>query len=77
MITGSIIIRSESSLVHSGVSIELKGTLVANLSARSIGLFESLSSSIKPVTLVQKSVFWFSCCLEFLQPSLSNLFSGI
>lgn len=55
-VTGVVVVHSETSLTHGGIQITLDGTVTLQLSARSVGLFEAFSSSIKPITVMQYSI---------------------
>eukprot|EP00249_Psilotum_nudum_P013576 c24405_g1_i1 orf=357-1124(-) len=56
VVDGSIIITTTSSISHQGIKITATGTVLLQPSPRSVGVIESLYSSVKPIQLLNKSV---------------------
>ncbi|XP_024363024.1 uncharacterized protein [Physcomitrium patens] len=56
VIDGVIIIDTPSSVSHQGVRLTAVGTIVFQLSARQVGVFEALYKSVKPIELMHKVV---------------------
>mmetsp|Transcript_73206 Transcript_73206/g.89846 ORF Transcript_73206/g.89846 Transcript_73206/m.89846 type:complete len:303 (-) Transcript_73206:60-968(-) len=56
VVTGVVIVRSESRSSHSGIKLKVEGAVNLQLSARSVGLFEAFYSSIKPIELITYSI---------------------
>jgi len=54
-VSGYVLLKSATPFTHSGVTIELEGTIGLQLSAKSVGLFEAFYSSMKPVPIIQKN----------------------
>jgi len=50
-VTGSLIVRSDGSFAHSGITLVMTGIVDLQLSAKSVGLFDAFYNSIKPITL--------------------------
>jgi len=50
-VSGSLVLKSDSSFAHSGMTLVMTGTVDLQLSAKSVGLFDAFYNSIKPVTL--------------------------
>jgi len=51
-VTGSVIVTSKGGFAHSGITIQMLGTVTLQLSAKSVGLFEAFYNSLKPITIV-------------------------
>lgn len=55
-VSGCVVVQSSGSMKHSGIKIQVEGTVSLQLSARSIGLFEAFYSSLKPIQLIQYEI---------------------
>lgn len=53
IVKGTVEIHSKGSLVHQGISLLVEGSVVLQMSAKSVGLFEAFYSTMKPVVLLQ------------------------
>jgi len=51
-VTGSVIVTTKGGFAHSGITIQMLGTVTLQLSAKSVGLFEAFYNSLKPITIV-------------------------
>jgi hypothetical protein len=51
-VSGQVIVNTKSSFQHTGLSIKVDGSITLQLSARSVGLFDAFSSTLKPIVLV-------------------------
>jgi len=55
-VSGAIVVTSQGSMSHNGIKLVVEGKASLQLSARSIGLFEALYSSLKPVENVKLEI---------------------
>ena len=55
-LSGVIVVDTESSLSHAGVTLVAEGCVKPQLSARSVGIFEAFYSSIKPMTVLRSDI---------------------
>jgi hypothetical protein len=53
MVSGVVIVRHNGAMSHSGITMKVEGTIKLQLSARSVGLFESFYGTIKPMELLE------------------------
>jgi len=53
MVSGCVIVNAPSGCAHTGVKMVVEGAVSLQLSPRSVGIFEALYNSIKPMTLVK------------------------
>ncbi|KAL2608976.1 hypothetical protein R1flu_027549 [Riccia fluitans] len=53
---GTVVITTPSSLSHQGIRVTAAGTIMLQLSARSVGVFEALYNTVKPIQLWSKTV---------------------
>jgi len=51
-VTGSVIVTTKGGFAHSGITIQMLGTVTLQLSAKSVGLFEAFYHSLKPIPIV-------------------------
>jgi len=51
-VSGSVIVTTKGGFAHSGITIQMLGTVTLQLSAKSVGLFEAFYNSLKPITIV-------------------------
>jgi hypothetical protein len=51
-VSGNVIVTSKGGFAHSGLTIQMLGTVTLQLSAKSVGLFEAFYNSLKPITIV-------------------------
>jgi hypothetical protein len=56
VIDGMLVIDTPSSVSHQGVRLTATGTIMLQLSARQVGVFEALYTSVKPIELMHKVV---------------------
>ncbi len=56
LVSGTLIVTSKGSMTHSGIKLQVEGTVTLTLSARSIGLFEAFYSSLKPIQLMSTEI---------------------
>lgn len=50
--TGSVLLKSPSTLSHSGITLKAVGTVKPQLDPRTVGIFEAFYSSIKPIEVL-------------------------
>jgi len=55
-VSGVLTVRTESTLSHNGIHLEVEGAINLQLSARSVGLFEAFYSSLKPIQLMAYNI---------------------
>jgi hypothetical protein len=51
MVSGVIRVKTKGGMSHNGVSINLSGRVTFIMSAKSVGMIESIYNSLKPITL--------------------------
>uniref|UniRef100_A0A6B2LC96 Vacuolar protein sorting-associated protein 26C n=1 Tax=Arcella intermedia TaxID=1963864 RepID=A0A6B2LC96_9EUKA len=51
-VSGNLVIQSKGSFAHSGITIQMAGSVTLQLSAKSVGLFEAFYNSLKPIQMV-------------------------
>lgn len=56
VVDGSIVITTPTTLSHQGIKITAAGNIMLQLSAKSMGVFEALYSSVKPIQLMNKTI---------------------
>jgi hypothetical protein len=56
VVEGTVLIITPTSITHQGVRLIATGTIMLQLSARQVGVFEALYSSVKPIQLMNKTV---------------------
>jgi len=56
VVDGSVVVNSASSISHQGIRLTAVGTIMLQLSARQVGVFEALYTSVKPIQLLHKVV---------------------
>mmetsp|Transcript_27429 Transcript_27429/g.76662 ORF Transcript_27429/g.76662 Transcript_27429/m.76662 type:complete len:299 (+) Transcript_27429:165-1061(+) len=52
VLSGVIVVESESSFSHSGISMTVTGVVTLQLSAKSVGMFEAFYNSLKPIQII-------------------------
>merc|ERR1719189_2571550 len=52
-VTGCVIVNAPNGTGHTGIKMLVEGAVTLQLSPRSVGIFEALYNSIKPLTLVK------------------------
>jgi hypothetical protein len=52
VVEGTVLIITPTSITHQGVRLIATGTIMLQLSARQVGVFEALYSSVKPIQLM-------------------------
>jgi hypothetical protein len=56
VVEGTVLIITPTSITHQGVRLIATGTIMLQLSARQVGVFEALYSSVKPIQLMNKTI---------------------
>eukprot|EP01125_Pyxidicula_operculata_P002969 TRINITY_DN1299_c0_g1_i1.p1 TRINITY_DN1299_c0_g1~~TRINITY_DN1299_c0_g1_i1.p1 ORF type:complete len:293 (-),score=58.96 TRINITY_DN1299_c0_g1_i1:55-933(-) len=51
-VRGTLAITTKGGFAHSGISVQITGTVTLQLSAKSVGLFEAFYNSLKPITMI-------------------------
>eukprot|EP00034_Subulatomonas_tetraspora_P000216 GABW01000309.1.p1 GENE.GABW01000309.1~~GABW01000309.1.p1 ORF type:complete len:146 (-),score=25.85 GABW01000309.1:3-440(-) len=55
-VSGTLVIQSKNGLSHQGITLIMEGVVNVQLSSKSVGMFEALYSSLKPIPLVNYGV---------------------
>lgn len=55
-VTGVIVVSTPSAMAHQGIFMNVDGNVALHLSARTVGLFESFYSTLKPMQLITHSI---------------------
>jgi len=56
VVEGTVLIITPTGITHQGVRLIATGTIMLQLSARQVGVFEALYSSVKPIQLMNKTI---------------------
>ncbi|BBN18590.1 vacuolar protein sorting-associated protein 26C [Marchantia polymorpha subsp. ruderalis] len=56
VLEGTVVITTPNTLTHQGIRLTAVGTIMLQLSARSVGVFEALYNTVKPIQLMSKTL---------------------
>lgn len=56
MVSGVVVVQSKGGLSHNGITLQMTGKVSLQLNTKSVGLFDAMYNSVRPITLVHSSV---------------------
>lgn len=56
MVSGVVVVQSKGGLTHNGITLQMTGRVSVQLTTNSVGLFDAMYNSVKPITIAHQTV---------------------